>query len=428
MAAPAVVPASPASTGLAPVAPQERVFLLDVLRGLCLFFVLWSNLNDWYYMLKPVTPIDEALGWIQEWLVESRFYSLLGFLFGIGFAIQLTRAEQQGQDGTRVFFRRMAVLAAFGVVHTLLIWRGDILMAYALPGVALVLFRRLAPRRLLIAAAALLLLFPYIVIRLDLLFHLSLPRWDAAWRVLTRQATEAAAHGTWAQAIVQGARQYWGWLERWLVGRGAASFLALFLLGLWAVRVDLIARLTRRRITIVWALLGALVCWAGLQYADIHLGDWWPAAQSASPPDWRELRFWWPPRGILFSFVGDIATWANAAVYALVFTLLTSYATGAKRLRPLAALGRMTLTTYLAQSVICTTLFYNWGFGLMNKVNFTGILLVTIALFAAQMAFSVWWLGRYRYGPAEWLWRSLAYGRRLPLRIVPLTSPGIAVY
>lgn len=419
MTAPAVATVSPAPTELAPVAPQDRVLLFDVLRGVCLFFVLWSNLNDWYYVLKPATPLDETLSWIQDTLVESRFYSQLGFLFGIGFAIQLTRAAQRGQDGTRLFFRRMAVLLGFGVLHALLVWRGDILLAYALTGFALVLFRRFRPHALLVTAAALLLLFPYIVPRIGLLLHLPVPRYDAAWRLLIKQATEAAAHGTWAQAVALGDRQYWGWLVRSLLLGGTASFLALFILGLWAVRVDLIPRLTSRRAAIVWAIVGAVVCWAGLGYLDNQLSVWWPARPVASAPTWHELRFWWPPFGAVFSFLDHAATWANAAVYALLIALMLSYSAVAKRLRPLAALGRMTLTTYLVQSLLCTAVFYNWGLGLMNKINLTGILLVTIALFTTQMAFSVWWLDRYRYGPAEWLWRSLAYGRRLPLRIEP---------
>lgn len=417
--APAVGPASLVTTELAPVAPQERVLLFDVLRGVCLFFVLWSNLNDWYYVLNPTTQLDQALSWTQEWLVESRFYSLLGFLFGIGFALQLTRAAQRGQDGTRLFFRRMAVLLGFGVLHTLLVWRGDILIAYAVTGFALVLFRRLRPRALLVAAAALLLLFPYIVPRIGLLLQHPLPRYDASWRLLIQQATEAAAHGTWAQAVLLGARQYSGWLVRSLLLGGTASFLALFILGLWAVRVDLIARLTSRRAAIAWAIVGTLVCWAGLAYVDSRLSDWLPAPPAASIPTWHELRFWWPPLGAVFSFLNHAATWANAAVYALFVALMLSNSEMARHLRPLAALGRMTLTTYLVQSLVCTAVFYNWGFGVMNKINLTGILVVTIALFAAQMVFSVWWLGRYRYGPAEWLWRSLAYGRRLPLRTVP---------
>src|SRR5204863_485058 len=137
---------------LVPVAPHERVVLFDVLRGFCLFGVLWSNLNAWYTVAAPATTLDHAIQWTQDWLVDSRLYSLLGFLFGIGFAIQLTRATQRGEDVRHLFLRRMAVLLGFGLVHALLIWQGDILVSYALAGFALLLFRRSSPRTLLIAA------------------------------------------------------------------------------------------------------------------------------------------------------------------------------------------------------------------------------------------------------------------------------------
>jgi uncharacterized protein len=104
-------------------------------------------------------------------------------------------------------------------------------------------------------------------------------------------------------------------------------------------------------------------------------------------------------------------------VYALLFAFAMSYRKACKRLQPLAALGRMTLTTYLTQSLVSTFVFYNWGLGLMTKVDLTGILVFTLGLFSLQIAFSVWWLRRYQFGPAEWLWRSLAYGRKLPLRV-----------
>jgi len=116
--------------------------------------------------------------------------------------------------------------------------------------------------------------------------------------------------------------------------------------------------------------------------------------------------------------LNDATTWANSAVYALIFSLLMSFPVIAKRLQPLAALGRMTLTTYFVQSLLCTMLFYHWGLGLMGKTNYTGMLVVTMILFSLQIVFSSWWLKRYRFGPMEWLWRSLAYGKRLPNRLL----------
>lgn len=402
------------SAEMGPVAPQERVPLYDVLRGFCLFGVLWSNLNDWYTVAEPVTRLDHAIRWTQDWLLESRLYSLLAFLFGIGFAIQLTRAAQRGQDARNLFLRRMTVLLGFGLVHATLIWNGDILTSYALAGFILVLFRRWSPHKLLLAIASLCVLFPYLAGHLA--GALALPRYDDAWGQLINQARQASAHGTWTQSVGAGVRLFWGGQIRGLLSGNLGRFLALFLLGLWAMRVDLIARLTSRRVYVARALLGTLLCWAALQYLQYNVYHWWTIPSAGPVATWRELRFWWPPRWDVLSFFDAATTWVNATVYALLFALAMSFPAAKKRLRPLAALGRMTLTTYLIQSVVCTALFYNWGFGLMNRTNLTGILLFTLVLFSLQIAFSVWWLNRYRFGPGEWLWRSLAYGRKLPLR------------
>jgi uncharacterized protein len=419
MATPSPISAQPLCE-LAPVAPQERVQLYDVLRGFCLFGVLWSNLNDWYTIAKPATPLDEALAWIQNWLVEERFYSMLGFLFGVGFAIQLTRAAQRRQDVRDLFLRRMAVLLAFGLVHATLIWHGDILVSYALSGFALLLFRNWTPRNLLLAAIALWLLFPYVVVHLAAVLNIHLPSYDLSWRQLNQQALQSYAHGSWADATAHARVQFFGGLERSLLLGGSTSFLALFIFGLCAVRVDLIGRLTRRRSSIVWALFAAAVCWAGLQYLDAQVLQWFPRPKS--PPTWHELRFWWPPLRVVLSLFGNSTVWVSSLLYALLFALAMSFQGVAKRLQPLAALGRMTLTTYLTQSLVCTALFFNWGFGLMNKVNLTAILIFTLSLFSLQVTFSVWWLRRYQFGPAEWLWRSLTYGRRLPFRIATAHS------
>jgi hypothetical protein len=212
---------------LAPVSGPERVLLLDVLRGLAMFVVLWSNLNDWYGTTDPVTSLQHALAWTQDWLVESRFYSLLAFLFGIGFAIQLTRAELRGVDVRAMFCRRMAVLLGIGIVHGMLIWRGDILTAYALVGLLLVFFRRLSPRALVVWAAALLVVSPYVVRAVVIGFGVTYPRPPD-----TQQQVDAIyAHGTFTQIMSMGARGYLFWYRRWPL-TVFPPFLALFLLGL----------------------------------------------------------------------------------------------------------------------------------------------------------------------------------------------------
>jgi len=151
------------------------------------------------------------------------------------------------------------------------------------------------------------------------------------------------------------------------------------------------------------------------------LPQWWPAA-GAVQPNWHESRFW-VPRDILLRFAVALETWANSATYALLFAIALSFPAAARRLQPLAALGRMTLTTYLVQSLVCTTLFYHWGFGLFDKVSYSGMLSITVVLFCVQVVFSTWWLRRYRFGPAEWLWRSVSYGKKQPMCIDATVLP-----
>src|SRR5215471_358916 len=111
----------PAATALEPVAPGERIQALDLLRGWAMFGVLWSNLNDWYGTADETTWFDRGLGMAQDYLIESRFYTLLCFLFGIGFGIQLLRAEERGTSVRRTYVRRSLALLAIGLAHALLI-------------------------------------------------------------------------------------------------------------------------------------------------------------------------------------------------------------------------------------------------------------------------------------------------------------------
>ena len=364
---------------LTPVAPQQRMLLLDVLRGFALFGVLWSNLNDWYGTTEAVTGLQRALAWTQAGLIEQRFYTLLGLLFGMGFAIQLTRAEQRGADVRGMFCRRMLVLLGIGVVHGLLFGH-DVLTQYALIGFLLLPFRRLSPRRLLVAAAATLVLGG-----LAVALTLRVSGFQFIARTPDRELVSIYTQGDLAQIVAQNARNYLWYYRNWLFVF-LPEFLTLFLLGMWAVRVNLLQRLIARRRLLVWILLGSVAV--------------------------RIV-------GVLFTNLSVVVA------YAAGLTLLVSYTGWARRLEPLAAVGRMPLTTYLTQSIISAGLFYHWGFGLYGRVGFDGMLGIAVIVFALQMAASVWWLRRYRFGPMEWLWRSVAYAAAQPMRqeALNLTRP-----
>jgi uncharacterized protein len=407
--APASYSAAPQqSVDLSPVAPEERIHALDMLRGWAMFGVLWSNLNDWYGTAPPATVSDRALAFAQAFLLESRFYTLLCVLFGIGFGIQLTRAAARGRDVTATYYRRSASLLAIGLVHGLLIWNGDILTMYALAAFALVLFRDARPRQILVAAALLWFIVPEVVGRARFLAGQQFPVPNTWWGMTWLFET-----GSWREIAGLRVTVFYDWFARW----GLMLYwgvVAMFLAGLWSVKSGFLRRVIEDRATtrrlLYWSLAAAAVGYA----ANAWFASLWPVP-AARPTGITDLHFW-SGRQIVFRLF-DWATVGGSLAYAAGMLLLWQTPLGSRVLRPLAATGRMPLTMYLTQSVVCTLLFFGYGFGLYTKVGFTGMLGITVALFGVQMVVSTWWLRRFRFGPAEWLWRKLTYGKTIGVRL-----------
>jgi uncharacterized protein len=390
---------------LRPVAAQERILLMDLLRGLAMFGVLWSNLNDWYGVDDPHTTIQHIFRWIQDYVIESRFYTLLGFLFGYGFAIQLMRAEERGADVRVMFYRRMAALLAIGMVHGLFLWRGDILTGYAIAGAFLALFRRWPPRALVAAAAVMLAVVPALEFIGVAVFHIHLPPWPDQRRV-----DWVYTHGSIVQVAAMGREGYLFWYRRW-APFVLPPFLSLFLLGLCTAKTKLLERLSTDRPRLIrislWAAASVFAGYALLR-GTAYL---WPGegAKAAANP-LRQSVFWVLNHGPI---------WSGALMYASALAAVAANPATVSRLRPLAAIGQMSLTTYLTQTLISVTLFYPFGFGLYGHATLLQIFAIAIVVFSLQMAASLWWLKRYRFGPMEWLWRSIAYLEWQPRRREP---------
>ena len=405
--------ATVAPSSLRPVAPEERVGALDLLRGWAMFGVLWSNLNDDYVKRDPSTALGYGFQWTQQWLIESRFYALLIILFGIGFGIQLMRADSSGREVRAMYYRRSAALLAIGIVHGTLLWHGDILTIYALVAFALVMFRSLNTRGVLIAALILWFVGPLFVAEAKQFTGLRFMLPD-----LSGGSTAVYSHGTWIQIERARLGGYLQWLGRW----GLSSYptiLASFLMGLWAFKSGYMRRVfAESRAT--WRLLIVSLVAAGVGYAPWQWAD--TIYPLATPPPrfvggfpYLDFQLWQLRRFVLSFF--DWATVGMALAYACVLLLIWQRPRGEKALRPLAAAGRMALTTYLTQSIVCTLLFYSYGLGWYRRVGFSGVLVLTVVLFTLQMALSTWWLARFRYGPVEWLWRTLTYGSAPVMRI-----------
>jgi uncharacterized protein len=207
-----------------------------------------------------------------------------------------------------------------------------------------------------------------------------------------------------------GREGYLFWYRRW-APFVLPPFLSLFLLGLCTAKAKLLERVSTDRPRLIrislWAAASVFVGYALLR-GTAYL---WPGeGAKAAPNPLRQSVFWVLNHGPI---------WSGALMYASALAAVAANPAAVARLRPLAAIGQMSLTTYLTQTLISVTLFYPFGFGLYGHATHLQIFAIATVVFSLQMAASLWWLKRYRFGPIEWLWRSIAYLEWQPRRREP---------
>ncbi|QAT87867.1 hypothetical protein EJ065_6338 [Corallococcus coralloides] len=422
----------PSSAG--PVELSERVHLLDALRGFALLGVFVSNSLSWFSgrLLLPqeqalalAAPMQEmVVRQLYAFFVDQKFVTLFSLLFGLGFALQMTRAEGRGTSIVPVYRRRLLVLFGLGLVHMFAIWVGDILGTYALVGFALLLFRQRSDRTVLTWVAVLFVVLPLTLSIAQRFGPELLHGKEAAAAAAKATHEEEAAHrtafltGLSSESVLtsQQANAVFAWQNLPNPGRPIwlCIILGRFLLGLWTGRHRLLEDVERHRKLLVrvmaWGLgVGSAIATLSLVLYLRNRGAPGGPGGPLTPPVWmvglRTLR----EVGYLFMGCG----------YAAAFALLFQKERWRKVLGVLTPAGRMALTLYLMQSVISIWLYDGWGLGLVGHTPPSRTVLMCLGVFAAQVAFSHWWLGRFRFGPVEWLWRSLTYGRAQPMRLAP---------
>lgn len=425
--APVDVPAS-AAAPLTPISSSERIVTLDVLRGIALFGVLVANIWLWFSGIYFRFPDYNAEVWSGSldgivflsiaFFIATKAMATFSFLFGLGFAIQMTRAEQRGRSVGRFHARRMAVLLLIGAIHAVFIWYGDILFTYALLGFALLLFRRRSNRTLVVwafmlagAVPILLGALPFVAAQLS---PDALP--EPATILTEMRENNAALLGYFTSGeLAQYVRGNLAMLKEWWLTPKAFMQLGvfgMFLLGLHAGRRRIFEnpaahRTLLRRLMLFGYPIGIVASAVGLGFRSL------PMEQMLGIP--------WIP--LVFGISAALGTLPLALAYIATATTLMERTTWRTRLLYFAPVGRMALTNYLAQSLICVAFFYGGGF--VGQVGAVFGLLVALIVFPLQMAFSAWWLARYRFGPMEWLWRSSVYGRLQPMRITPASVPAV---
>lgn len=402
---------------IGPVSLRERIEVVDVLRGLAVGGILVGNMQ-WFsgYGMRPpalavdVSTLDHVVTFIVHFLIEGKFYSIFSFLFGFGFALQIARAEERGDTKASVFKRRLFWLLVIGLLHAYLLWAGDILSIYALVGFVLLLFRKKSNEALLKWAFILVLIPIATYVLLYCAFVMFAPPdvaasvQDAQLNQWTRM-TELVSHGSYVEIIRDyNARDY-------IIGRYLGlifqmrlpKILAMFLLGMYAYRIGVFQNPPQHRVLIRRVLIYGL----SIGVIGNILMAWLAGNEAAFPPSAGGAL------GVIGYGFGVPAL--ALGITALILTIWQSDP-GQRVLSFLAPAGRMALTNYLMQTVICLAIFYGFGFGLFGHFYALQATLIALAIFAAQIVISSVWLRFFRFGPMEWIWRQLTYRQRLPLR------------
>lgn len=404
-------PVTSAPPALQPLNTADRITVMDILRGAALFGILLMNIEAFTGPLDlsftGVDPhwhgIDYLADALVYVLVQGKFFLLFSLLFGAGFAVMAQRAQGAGRDFTPIYLRRSVALLLIGACHALLVWSGDILLVYALLSFLLLGTRRW-PVSMLPAMGALVYAF---AVGLSLLFALlvwaaarggspldSAGSMRAAQEVIEAQRL-AYGQGSWAQANVQRLADL-----RHMVGgiliTGPEIF-GMFLIGAWFARSGALADPAR------FASLYARLRWIAMPVGVVLM-----LASAAWHPYLAPGEF----------TVRTGLSYAMAAVASLLMALgyLGWIVQARHGLGWLAAPGRMALTHYLLQSLLCTWLFFGYGLGFFEQLPRAWQVVFAVALFALQVGVSHLWLARFRYGPMEWLWRAMTYLRWPPLR------------
>jgi uncharacterized protein len=407
---------------LQPVAASERIEAMDVLRGVALLGILLMNIEAFVGpLMNAITGLDPTLTGADRSVdaaiyvfVQGKFYLLFSLLFGMGFAVMMARARDAGRPFFSLYLRRTLALLAIGLVHLLLIWSGDILVVYALIALPLLLIFRTVPSSQL----------PYWMAGLYLLNVVGIFAMSALGSIAQLEPTMAAemdkalqyqaaemqrllddqrtvyGTGSVVDAIVQRGRDAATMVPTTLFAGG--QILGMFVLGAWFVGSGAIARPQSFPRFYAFLRWGALPLGLALML----------------------LSFWIMPT-VEFDRLDATSGAATALGMTAALGMCLGYLAWILRglesplgaaLRWVAPAGRMALTNYLAQSIVCTLVFYGYGLGLFEQLSRALQLPFVLALFAVQVLYSRWWLSRFRFGPMEWLWRAVTYGQWPPMR------------
>ncbi|WP_341712540.1 DUF418 domain-containing protein [Erythrobacter sp.] len=432
----------------APVAKGDRIDSLDILRGIAVFGILLMNISAfgllWQAYGNPYAAggpagLDLKLFEIMNVGFEGTMRGIFSMLFGAGIVLMAGRLEKSagGLSAADVHLRRMSWLMLFGVIHwALLLWTGEILFAYSLCGFALFSFRNMVPRyQLAIGIAALLVAGimnnnKYEDVREAYAAAATAETAQATGVELTEEQQGAIAHrdelathqlpneetaammeGWHSGSYINAVRSQfdfsyefqWTGLPYWLF----FDMMPFMLIGMALLKLGVLSASLPTR-SYAMMLVGGYAVGIALGLYELGIlqgGQYSTLVAEEANRTYQISR--------LAMVVGHIG----------LVLLVVKLGWLRWLQRGFAAAGQMALTNYIGQTLICTMLFYDFGFGLYGELSRSQLYLVVLTIAVVEMSISVLWLRSFRFGPLEWVWRSLTYWQRQPMRIGGGTPP-----
>jgi uncharacterized protein len=461
---------------LKPLDKHKRVDALDILRGLALVGILLMNI-EWFNRAiislgshdTTLTGIDHAVGWLIRCFVEGKFYKLFALIFGMGFAVMLLRAKDAGRPFGAWFVRRMLVLLLIGIAHMIFLWGGDILHQYAIAGLILlawVTYKKTEDPKAYLKLALMWLMIPLFLVSflgsiLGMVFNES--KYQEIWQneldiytaveqqllintdvILEKNdaidSEESSAEEailtdeelreiTIAETIEQRKalqadiaeedsafmqNSYWqateyrlGFLGFMLMFTPIMSLVVLipiFILGFWLVVTEKITKHQEHHK--FFSLLAKVGVCVGipLNVASILIIQHPATAISVVLQGVGQTLFYIGQYLLSAGYLGLVVCALNKQIWKKFFAAFSP-------------MGQMALTNYLMHSVILTSIFYGYAGGQYGEISRAPQMLIVIAIIVTQIILSKWWLNRYRFGPMEWLWRSLTYKQMQPMKL-----------
>lgn len=402
-----------------PIRRTDRIESLDVLRGFALLGILIMNIQSFSMpgavYINPtaygdLTGVNLIVWTLSHLFADQKFMTIFSMLFGAGVCVFADRATAKSGKSAGLHYRRTAWLLVFGLLHAHLLWYGDVLYAYAMCGFVVYLFRNRTPRALVILGVV----FALVPFVYSMLFGLSIPSFPAE--------AVASIRESWAstpEALARELEVYrGGWTGQLADRSGTAVFfetyllLTLFfwrasgmmLLGMALYKTGVLSAACSdsfyRRMLLVGFAVGLTLSGIGVWHNFAH--DWSMEFSMFLGSQWN--------------YFGSVAT---ALGYIGIVMLAVRAGLWEGLQNRLKAVGKTAFTNYILQTVLGTLIFYGHGLGLFGSVDRWQQVLVILAIWLLQLWLAPVWLGRYRYGPLEWLWRCLTYWRLQPLRRSP---------